>query len=220
MKIEFSYPIYDYEGGRLAFYQYKITIEDEFDVEYIYKMIKAGDFILVYGKPIFWAIITNTKLIDGPEKMIEIEGNIEGIKATTFTIGKNDTIDLDFEPEVDVRLEKLEKLKENLVKFEMYKKAISTEHIQNEGFRILQKYINTKPSQVVYGNNVISSMDNELVKVVFVSWNFIKNQDLKMIKLLTQESHKYNKTNIVVVWKGNENYQELKNYGGIVGVLY
>lgn len=105
-------------------------------------------------------------------------------------------------------------------KYEMYKKSISSEQIQNEGFRILQQYIDRKPYQIVYGNDVITSMKEGLIKVVFVSWKFIKVQDERMIKILTHESHKYEKTNIVVIWKGNEHYEELKSYGGIVGVLY
>lgn len=154
--------------------------------------------------------------------MIEVGGIIYGSRDNPFKIEAGMNIDIQIPQTNANRIRKMMKLMESIStdKFEIYKQSISSEHIQNESFRILQRYIEREPYKVIFGNDVISSMNKELVKVVFVSWKFIKEQDDKMTHILTNLNHKYNKANIVVFWKGNENYAELKNYGGIVGVLY
>lgn len=218
MKIYVDSPYYNGEGDSCNCYRYSITIEDEYDVEVISQIIKAGDFISLDSY--FWTFVINANFINGPLKTIQIDGSKYGDIVETISIGANTKIEIHIEQEEVDRVEKMNKMIKNLEIYEMYKKSISSDHIQNEGFRILQQYINKKPYKVIYGNDVISSMNKELVKVVFVCWNFIKTQDIKIVNLLTQNNHKNNKTNIIVVWKGNENYNELKNYGGIVGVLF
>ena len=219
MKIYVVPPYYDWEYDKLTDYKYCITFEDDYDLEIISKLIKEGDIIRIihYNSPRI--VVQNVNFIELPKKLIEIRGIKYYMAVETIVIGINMQIEIDIKDENIDRINKLNKMIEFNHKFEMYKKAISSEQIQNEGFRILHQYINRRPYKVIYGNDVISSMKNELVKVIFVCWNFIKLQDERMINILTQDNHKYNNTNIVVIWKGNENYEELKTYGGIVGVL-
>ena len=202
-------------------YIFTIEIKDEYDVEMVSKIIIPGDFIRIASKNV--AIdSTNVNYIEIPKKMIEVGGIIYGSRDNPFKIEAGMNIDIQIPQTNANRIRKMMKLMESIStdKFEIYKQSISSEHIQNESFRILQRYIEREPYKVIFGNDVISSMNKELVKVVFVSWKFIKEQDDKMTHILTNLNHKYNKANIVVFWKGNENYSELKNYGGIVGVLY
>lgn len=220
MKIYICEPYLDWECDQMTPFVCCITIEDDYDVEVLSKMIKEGDFIRIHRY--FWLIVSNVNFIATPRKMIELLGRKYGMDEERVLIEKNMTIEIEVESEEGNadKIRKLEKMKREHEKYEMYKKSISSEHIQNEGFRILQQYIDRKPYQIVYGNDVITSMKEGLIKVVFACWKFIKVQDQRMIKILTHESHKYEKTNIVVIWKGNEHYEELKSYGGIVGVLY
>lgn len=220
MKIYFVPPYYDGECDRFTDYKYDIMIEDDYDLEILSKLIKAGDIIRIIFFDSPWMIVQNVNFIELPKKMIEIRGQKYGHVDEIFSIGINMKIEIEVKNEYVDRINKMNKMVEFNHKFEMYKKAISNEHIQNEGFRILQQYINRQPYKVIYGNEVISLMNKELVKVVFVCWNFIKLQDEQLINILTQDSHKYNNANIVIIWKGNENYEELKTYGGIVGVLF
>lgn len=216
MKIFVLFPYDNGEQDRFPYFQYYITLEDEYDVEVISKIIKAGDLIQLDKS--YWTSVMNINY-NAQQKIIEIEGEqLRTIK--TFTIGANMKVGIEIDQEDNARLDKMNRMIKDIPKYEMYKKSVSTEHIQNEGFRILHEYMNRKPHKLVFGNDVISSMNNELVKVVFVCWKFFKTHDIKMVKILTQENHKHNNANIIVVWKGNENYEELKNYGGIVGVLY
>ena len=79
--------------------------------------------------------------------------------------------------------------------------------------------MNKKKNKVIYGQEVISNIEKENVKVVFVNWTFIKRQNEKWFSILTNEENKYKNVNIVVFGKLNANYSEIKRYGGIVGVL-
>lgn len=218
MKIYVMYPYFDYECDRMTPFHCYIKIEDDYDIEVLSKIVGEGDFLRIRGS--FWMIIRNVDLIEGPPKILQVEGRKHGTIEEAVTIRANIEIELEYE-EIDAdKIRKLEKIYRENDKFEIYKQSLSSEHIQNEGFRILQQYIDRKPYKVVYGNEAVSSMEEELAQVVFVSWKFIKVQEERMFHILTQDSHKYKKTNIVVIWKGNEHYEELKNYGGIVGVLF
>lgn len=217
MKIYISFSYYDWDEDSPNFH---IKAEDDYDIEILSKYIKVGDYFFVKRNGGCWYLIRNVRYVNTPMKMIEITGLKYHQIEETIYIKPNMEIELQIDPSDEDRIEKLENLCKNINKFERYKKAISTEHIQNEGFRILHEYMNKKPYQVIYGNDVLLSMKKELVKVIFVSWKFIKTQNDKIINTLTKENHKSNNANIVVVWKYNENYDELKSLGGIIGVLY
>lgn len=105
-------------------------------------------------------------------------------------------------------------------RFDKYKMSISNEKIQNKSFDILKEYMNKKPYDIIYGNDVIKLMNDGLIKVAFVSWKFLKRQDDEIFDKLTNINNKFNKTNLVVMWKENKNYEQLIEYGGIIGVLY
>ena len=100
----------------------------------------------------------------------------------------------------------------------IYRESVSDIYIQNESFRILKEYMNKKMDKVIYGYDVISNI--EKVKVVFVSWPFVKNLKKEWFKLFTNKENKIKNANIVVFSKGNKNYNEIKMYGGIIGVIY
>ena len=78
--------------------------------------------------------------------------------------------------------------------------------------------MNKKMAKVIYGYDVISNI--EKVKVIFVTWSFVKRVKKEWFKLLTNKDNKIKNTNIVVFNKGSNKYEEIKMYGGIIGVIY
>lgn len=216
MKIDVLFPYDNGEQDRFHYFQYRIKMEDQFDVELISRIIKVGD-IVRDNNSYFTTVIAVD--FDAQQKTLEINGR-QLFTNKVISFGTNKAIEILIHQENDHRLKKMNKMIEDIPRYEMYKKSVSSDHIQNEGFRILHEYINRKPYKVVFGNDVISSLNDEQVKVVFVCWKFIKTSNKKLFKILAPDTHKYKNANIIVVWKGNENYEELKTYGGIVGVLY
>ena len=104
--------------------------------------------------------------------------------------------------------------------YKIYRESISNANIKNESFRILKEYMDKKKDKIVYGYDVISNIEINNVKVVFVSWSFVKNLKGKWFEILANKENKYKDINIVVFGKDDENYKEIKNNGGIIGVIY
>ena len=214
----------DYEGKII----YSINIEDDYDFIIFMEKLKSIDVIRIINlNPIELVVfdtnyigvynresIKNVKFIIEPIKMIEIEDkeNKVEIKANVeFKL----TIPIVFYHEIDM----IDEMIWNNVKFEKYKKAISDEKIQNKSFDILNEYIEKKPLKVIYGRDVIELLKKGLIKVVFLSWNFIKKLDDKLFDELTSIDNKFKNANIVMFWKKNKNYKELVQYE-IIGVFF
>lgn len=143
--------------------------------------------------------------IEDDKQKIEIKANVE------FKL----TISYDF----NYVIEKINQMMRDNDRIEKYKKAISDEKIQNASFDILNEYIERQPSKVVYSRDVMKLLKKGLIKVVFLSWNFIKKLDDKSFDELTNINNKFNNVNIIMFWKKNKNYKELLEYE-IIGVSF
>lgn len=99
------------------------------------------------------------------------------------------------------------------------KNIVSPRDFQEKCFDILHKYMMTKFSLVTYGNETFEALESGAIKVLFVTEEFIEKQNEAWKNILSSETHKYHGANIVVYDKGAKNWEELANFGGIIGVL-
>lgn len=100
-----------------------------------------------------------------------------------------------------------------------YKNLASPCDLQKKCFDILHKYITKNFSYVTYGNETLNTLENGAIKVLFVTIEFIERQNDEWKNILTSSTRKYHGANIVIYDKKSENWDELTNYGGIIGVL-
>ena len=197
---------------------FRIRIEDDEEVLKIYRIIGIGDlFRFNNSNRNNYSVIEDIKYIENGnnDKYINIIVNDKGNRKSLF-IGINDSFELitrDY-----TKIDSIYNMDKRYEEYKIYRESVSDDYIQNESFRILKEYMNKKMDKVIYGYDVISNI--EKVKVVFVSWSFVKNLKNEWFKLLTNKENKIKKANIVVFSKGNKNYEELKMYGGIIGVIY
>lgn len=194
-----------------------IGIEYEEILKKFSKVIKKDDEIRNYDSKMTYVKIEEVKYIEEPEKKILING-IMNRSNYSFYIKAKDTIELhtrDFE-----RMELINKMSCQFEDYKIYRESISNANIKNESFRILKEYMDKKKDKIVYGYDVISNIEINNVKVVFVSWSFVKNLKGKWFEILANKENKYKDINIVVFGKDDENYKEIKNNGGIIGVIY
>lgn len=194
-----------------------IGIEYEEILKKFSKVIKKDDEIRNYDSKMTYVKIEEVEYIEEPEKKILING-IMNRSNYSFYIKAKDTIELhtrDFE-----RMELINKMSCQFEDYKIYRESISNANIKNESFRILKEYMDKKKDKIVYGYDVISNIEINNVKVVFVSWSFVKNLKGKWFEILTNKENKYKDINIVVFGKDDENYKEIKNNGGIIGVIY
>ena len=197
---------------------FRIRIEDDEEVLKIYRIIGIGDlFRFNNSNRNNYSVIEDIKYIENGnnDKYINIIVNDKGNRKSLF-IGINDSFELitrDY-----TKIDSIYNMDKRYEENKIYRESVSDIYIQNESFRILKEYMNKKMDKVIYGYDVISNI--EKVKVVFVSWSFVKNLKNEWFKLLTNKENKIKKANIVVFSKGNKNYEELKMYGGIIGVIY
>ena len=207
------YEYYDYYE-----WYFKIRIEYEEEVNKIYKIIGNGDlfrFNKLENNKYF--VIEDKKYIEDEikNKYINIIVKYKGGRKSLF-IGVKDSIEMmtrDYS-----KIEDIYRMDERYEDYKIYRESISNIYIQNESFRILKEYMNKKMDKVIYGYDVISNI--EKVKVIFVTWSFVKRVKNEWFKLLTNKDNKIKNTNIVVFNKGSNKYEEIKMYGGIIGVIY
>ncbi|KAK8884626.1 hypothetical protein M9Y10_043742 [Tritrichomonas musculus] len=197
---------------------FRIRIEYDEEVLKIYRIIGIGDlFRFNNSNRNNYSVIEDIKYIENGnnDKYINIIVNDKGNRKSLF-IGINDSFELitrDY-----TKIDSIYNMDKRYEEYKIYRESVSDDYIQNESFRILKEYMNKKMDKVIYGYDVISNIEN--VKVVFVSWSFVKNLKNEWFKLLTNKENKIKNANIVVFSKGNKNYEELKMYGGIIGVIY
>ncbi|KAK8884568.1 hypothetical protein M9Y10_043682 [Tritrichomonas musculus] len=211
------YDYYDYYE-----WYFRIRIEYDEEVLKIYRIIGIGDlFRFNNSDRNNYSVIEEIRIIENGSNdkykfnIININVNDKGNRKSLF-IGVNDSFELitrDY-----TKIDSIYNIDKRYEEYKIYRESVSDVYIQNESFRILKEYMNKKMDKVIYGYDVISNIEN--VKVVFVSWSFVKNLKKEWFKLFTNKDNKIKNANIVVFSKGNKNYEELKMYGGIIGVIY
>ena len=208
--------ILDYYVDRDDIYEFSILIQYEEDLKSISKVISKGDIICFKKENIWKERVENVNYIENTEKKILIEVRMKDNSFKNFYIYVSDEFKMYKTNSYEV--ERIYKIINYSDKYDIYRKSISGDFIKEESFRILKEYMNKKKDKVIYGQEVISYIEKEKVKVVFVNWTFlILRQEEKWFLILTNEENKYK--NVNVVGKGDENYNEIKSYGGIIGVL-
>ena len=216
MKIESSI-YFLYEG----FKDFKVQIENEEEIEILQKIIRPDDMISIKSKKIYCLYVLNCQYIEEPNKEFQINGIYYYDIGCEVNFSIKEKLELIIHVNNDSKsYDKLAVMCFKKKEFEMYNESISNDEIQEKGFRILKDYMNYKSEKVRYGNNVLELMKKNKIKVVFVGWSFIKEQNQMWVEYLTNKDHKYKNTNIVVLRKGTKNYEELKEYGKIIGVLF
>ena len=201
---------------------FRIRIEYDEEVLKIYRIIGIGDlFRFNNSDRNNYSVIEDIRIIENGSNeknrfnIINIIVNDKGNRKSLF-IGVNDSFELitrDY-----TKIDSIYNMDKRYEEYKIYRESVSDDYIQNESFRILKEYMNKKMDKVIYGYDVISNI--EKVKVVFVSWPFVKNLKKEWFKLFTNKENKIKNANIVVFSKGNKNYNEIKMYGGIIGVIY
>lgn len=233
MKVDLSKLKYDEQSG------VNILIEHSSDYQIIFKLVKVKDMIITKIRrkdkllkvPVFYALVQlfveSIEYLTDPEETIHIVGHIlqsdnsnikEGSKQSLWITDGCELILIKNKWEKE-DIELLTKSNEKKTIEIEKKKIISDRNLQEKCFEMLQKYIAKKFYLVSYGNETIDALENGAIKVLFVTDDYIENQSEKIKKILSSETHKYHGANIVVYDKGTNNWNELTNYGGIIGVL-
>ena len=203
--------------GRYSYDVYmNIMVFYEEALKKISKFIAKDDEIYVYKSGTVKIKVEEVIYIEDLEKKILIKGRNK-VKFCSVYIKEKDTFDFFTSDNEKVKI--IEKMDSRFEGYKIYKDSVSDIRIRRESFRILREYLENKNDKVIYGFNVISNIENNKVKVVFVVWSFVKNLNEKLFKILINKENKYKDVNIVVFGKGDEYYNEIKNYGGIVGVI-
>lgn len=219
-------------------YCLNIYVEQSTDYALLYQLIKIGDTIETkirrkdksLKNPIFYAIvdlaIDQIEYVTDPAETIHIFGKItrsdnEKIKeGTKQTLWITDGCELKLvKSNLDAsEMQIIEDIKNPKLKEEI-KKLASPKDLQEKCFNILHQYMAKKFTLVTYGNETLDALENGAIKVLFVTEEFIKNQNEEWKNILSNENHKYHGANIVVYDKGSKNWDELTNFGGMIGVL-
>lgn len=204
-----------YELDEVGYFMIKIEYEEV--LRKFTKIIDKDDEIRIYKNKMGYVKVEEVEYIEEMKKMILIKGKNKG-KKYLFYINNKDIIELyikDFD-----RMDLIKKLDNEFDVYKIYRESVSDIKIRNESFRILKEYMNNKIEKVVFGYDILSKMENNNIKVVFVNRSFVKNLKNKWFKIFTNKENKYKDVNIVVFEKGEDNYKEIKNNGGIIGVIY
>ncbi|KAK8847951.1 hypothetical protein M9Y10_019002 [Tritrichomonas musculus] len=214
-------------------------IEQSSDYPILYKLLKVGDTIKTKIRrkdkslktPIFYAIVEliveNIEYIRDPTDTIHINGkisqsdNLNVKEGTKQSIWITDGCELQLiksnwdENELST-IDEILHPKSSKVKVN---ELASPVDLQNKCFDILHKYMAKKFDYVTYGKETLEALENGAVNVLFVTEEFIERQDDQWKNPLSSADHKYHGANIVVYNQGSANWEELTNFGGIIGVL-
>ena len=136
----------------------------------ISKFITKDDEIYVYKSGTVKIKVEEVIYIEDLEKKILIKGRNEG-KFWSVYIKEKDTFDFFTSDNEKVKI--IEKMDSRIEGYKIYKESVSDIRIRRESFRILREYMENKNDKVIYGFNVISNIENNKVKVVFVVWSFV-----------------------------------------------
>lgn len=175
-----------YELDEVGYFMIKIEYEEV--LSKLTKIIDKDDEIRIYKNKMGYVKVEEVEYIEEMKKMILIKGKNKG-KKYLFYINNKDIIELyikDFD-----RMDLIKKLDNEFDVYKIYRESVSDIKIRNESFRILKEYMNNKIEKVVFGYDVLSKMDNNNVKVVFVNWSFVKNLKNKWFKIFTNKENKY-----------------------------
>ena len=219
--------IYDCEfDGHMC---YKIIIEKEEDYEELSYVIVKGDVIKM--EELINLIFVNYIEYDENDKnCIKIFGyetnyypedfnNFENKEIKEFVINRKCDFylyryryfnyeDCFLEDQVYFYKEKKEK-----------EKYVSDINIQNRCFEILNNYISNKYYLVVFGFKSLEYLKNDSLKVLMISYDILNKLDIKYKQIIKNENHKYKETNIVIYDEKSIYFDEVLNYGGIIGVI-
>lgn len=201
-------------------YHYKIKIDYEEDLKRYSKRIQNENFEMIYIKK--KGIYIKSEYIKSVE-YIENDNEDDVEKKILIRVSASEIFDICLNDEFDIiSLDEIKSLEDRRDEedYKIYKESISSEEIQNSSYRILKNCMSKNGNKVIYGKDAITNLENGTVKVVFVNWTFLKRTEEKIFSMLTKKENKYNNASIVVIGKGNDNYKEIKSYGGIIGVLY
>lgn len=216
-----------------------IYIDEDSDYPILDKLIKNGDIIETkirrkdksLKNPVFYAIVEllveQTEYTKEPSETIHVVGKVtnsdhdnikEGTKQS-FWITDGCELRLMKEKWEDDDMDLINELLHPSKNNEEHEKLTSPKELQDKCFDLLHKYMVKKCSYVTYGNEVFESLENGAIKVLFITEEFIDRQNEKWKNILSSEDHKYHGANIVVYDKESSNWEELTNFGGIIGVL-
>lgn len=172
-------------------------------------------------------IVDNVEYIKDPTETIHITGKISNSDYQNIKEGSKHSIWIT--DGCEFRLFKNEwneeelRILDDLINYDEsemnYKNLASPRDLQNKCFDILHKYITKNFSYVTYGNETLNTLEMGAIKVLFVTIEFIERQSEEWKYILTSSSRKYHGANIVIYDKKSENWDELTNYGGVIGVL-
>lgn len=207
----------DYFHGDDIRYIYGIQIQYQEDLKMFSKVITQSDRIQLhtfsYNNDL---IVDEVEYVEEPEKSLIVTGKyFPGDDSHSLSIKLNDIFYYQ-----SLYQEKIQLFEKKYETYKLYKQSVSDLDLQQRCFAILHRLMNKDMEKIVFGKDVISKIKDDLIHVVLVNWTFLKHQDQQWFSLLTDKSHKIKRANIVVIDKGTELYEELKNYGGIVGVLF
>lgn len=215
-----------------------IYVDKPEDYAALYKLLKVGDTIETKIRrkdkslkiPIFYAIvellIEKIEYISDPSETIHIIGKItnsdnENVKeGSKQSVWITDGCELKLiKNELDDSIMKIiDEIKNPKPKAKISKLS-SPKDLQDKCFDILHQYMAKRFSLVTYGKETFEALENGAIKVLFITEEFIDNQNEEWKNILSSESHKYHGANIVVYDKGSKNWEELTNFGGMIGVL-
>ncbi|KAK8839499.1 hypothetical protein M9Y10_031855 [Tritrichomonas musculus] len=215
-----------------------IYVDQSSDYVVLNKILNKGDMIETkirrkdksLKNPVFYAIvkilIDQIEYTTEPEDAIHIVGKV--MSSDNENVKENSKQSLWITDGCELKLfkEKWEQKELNIIDeiihpkpAEKKKNLTSPRDLQEKCFDILHKYLVKNYNMVVYGNETYDALENGAVKVLFVTEDFIERQNEKWKSALSSDDHKYHGANIVVYDKGAINYDELTNFGGIIGVL-
>lgn len=233
MKIETN-KLNDDQSSRVNIY-----IDQSSDYPILNKLIKNGDIVETkirrkdksLKKPVFYAIVDisveQIEYATEPDETIHIVGKVENSDHENIKEGSNQSFWITDGCELTLMKEKWNEKEMDIIDEIMHpsesaqqkKNLASPKDLQEKCFDILHKYIAKNCSMITYGNETFDALDNGAIKVLFVTEEFINRQNEKWQNVLSLEDHKYRGANIVVYDEGSKNWEELTNFGGIIGVL-
>lgn len=217
----------------------RVSVNDETDYKILNRLIKKDDIIekrirkkdKVVKNRFYYInislIIDEVEYIEEPTETIHLTGKITKSDFENIKEGCKQSIWITDGCEFCIIKEEWNqdeiKILEEIINYDEtkpnYKTHASPRELQHKCFDVLHKYIAKKFSYVIYGKETLSALENGSIKVLFVTEEFIDKQADNYKYALTTENHQFHGANIVIYDKGTDNWQELTNYGGIIGVL-
>lgn len=216
-----------------------IYIDESSDYPILDKLIKNGDIIETkirrkdksLKNPVFYAmvelLVEQAEYTKDPSDTIHIVGKVTNSDHDNIKEGTKQSFWITDGCELRLSKEKWEEYEKDIINEVLHpsnnddedKSLASPKELQEKCFDLLHKYMVKKCSYVTYGNEVFESLENGAIKVLFVTEEFIDRQNEKWKNVLSADDHKYHGANIVVYDKNSKNWEELTNFGGIIGVL-